>query len=170
MNIEQIESHIQKIPDHPKPGILFYDISTLIFNAQAFVSSIDHLIKSIEKFDFDKIAAIDARGFIFASAVAYKLGLGVVMIRKKNKLPGKTISHEYDLEYGTDTLEINLDVSQKKIVLIDDLLATGGTGSAAVELIKKSGGDVSCFASLIELKFLEGRKKFDVPIETIIHY
>ncbi len=155
MNIEEIESHIQKIPDHPKPGILFYDISTLIFNAQAFVSSIDHLIKSIEKFDFDKIAAIDARGFIFASAVAYKLGLGVVMIRKKNKLPGKTISHEYDLEYGTDTLEINLDVSQKKIVLIDDLLATGGTANADYNLIHSKRGNVVGFLFLIDLNNFE---------------
>ena len=108
--------------------------------------------------------------FIFGSALALSFGVGLVMIRKQNKLPSKTFSYEYDLEYGKDILEINQELQNKSCLIIDDLLATGGTGSAAVELIKKSKGDVCCFATLIELNFLEGRKKFDIPVESIIQY
>ena len=143
MEIEEIESFIGKIPDFPKPGILFYDISTLS-NGDAFASSLDKFEKLFTEFKFDSIAAIDARGFIFGSALANKLKLGMMMIRKQNKLPGKKISFEYDLEYGKDTLEINLNIKNKKFLLIDDLLATGGTADAAVKLIEKGGGNVSC--------------------------
>tara|TARA_B100000579_G_scaffold410071_1_gene399651 strand:- start:617 stop:1129 length:513 start_codon:yes stop_codon:yes gene_type:complete len=170
MNIQEIEAKINKIPDYPKPGILFYDISSLIINNTAFSETIRLLTETIKKFDFNCIAAIDARGFIFGSAIAHKLGLGLVMIRKKGKLPGKVMSHSYDLEYGTDTLEINVKAKNKKFILVDDLLATGGTAEAAIELIKKSGGTISCFLALIELKFLKGKEKIDVPVETLIHY
>ena len=170
MKIEEIESFITKVPDFPKPGILFYDVSTLFFSKEAFASSLDHFEKLFTEFKFDTIAAIDARGFIFGSALAYKLKLGMMMIRKKNKLPGKKISLEYDLEYGKDTLEINIDVKNKKFLLIDDLLATGGTAEAAVKLIEKAGGKVSCFGSLIELSFLKGRNKLSVPVQTLIKY
>tara|TARA_B100000900_G_C20381749_1_gene634879 strand:+ start:207 stop:719 length:513 start_codon:yes stop_codon:yes gene_type:complete len=170
MNIKEIESFISKVPDYPKPGILFYDISTLISHNTAFRASIDLLHKSIMKYEFDLIAGIDARGFIFASALAYKLNKGIVMIRKKNKLPGNKMTLEYDLEYGKDTLEVNIKMDAKKILLVDDLLATGGTAEAACKLIKKSAGIVSCFTSLIELDFLNGKKKIKVPIETLIHY
>jgi len=170
MKIEEIESFITKVPDFPKPGILFYDVSTLFFNKEAFASSLDHFEKLFTEFKFDTIAAIDARGFIFGSALAYKLKLGMMMIRKKNKLPGKKISFEYDLEYGKDILEINLSVENKKFLLIDDLLATGGTANAAVKLIEKAGGNVSCFGSLIELSFLNGRNKLSVPVRTLIKY
>ena len=170
MKIEEIESFIGKVPDFPKPGILFYDISTLIINKEAFVSSLDRFEKLFTEFNFDAIAAIDARGFIFGSALAHKLNLGMMMIRKKNKLPGKKISFEYDLEYGKDTLEINISVKNKKFLLIDDLLATGGTANAAVKLIEKAGGKVSCFGSLIELSFLNGRNKLSVPVQTLIKY
>ncbi len=170
MNIKDIEGKINKIPDYPKPGILFYDISSLIIHGEAFLECTRLLIEAIKKYDFNSIAAIDARGFIFGSAIAQKLGLGMVMIRKKGKLPGKIISHSYSLEYGTDTLEINVEANEKKFILIDDLLATGGTAAAAVELIKKSGGTVSCFLALIELTFLNGNKKIDAPIETLIRY
>ena len=170
MKIEEIESFIGKVPDFPKPGILFYDISTLIINREAFASSLDQFEKLFTEFNFDSIAAIDARGFIFGSALANKLKLGMMMIRKQNKLPGKKISFEYDLEYGKDTLEINLNVKDKKFLLIDDLLATGGTAGAAVKLIEKAGGNVSCFGSLIELSFLNGRKKLSVPVQTLIKY
>ena len=170
MKIEEIESCISKVPDYPKPGILFYDISTLISNSEALKSSIDYLESFTRKYDFDLIAGIDARGFIFASSLAYNLKKGIVLIRKKNKLPGKVISLEYDLEYGKDTLEVNLKLEAKKIIIVDDLLATGGTAKASCELIKKAGGTVSCFISLIELNFLNGRKKIDVPIETLIRY
>ena len=170
MKIEEIESFIGKIPDFPKPGILYYDISTLIINKEAFASSLDYFEKLFTEFKFDTIAAIDARGFIFGSALANKLNLGMMMIRKKNKLPGKKISFDYDLEYGKDTLEINISVKNKKFLLIDDLLATGGTANAAVKLIEKAGGNVSCFGSLIELSFLNGRNKLTVPVRTLIKY
>ena len=170
MKIEEIESFIGKVPDFPKPGILFYDISTLIYNNEAFASSLKKFEELFDEYTFDTIAAIDARGFIFGSALAHKLKLGMMMIRKKNKLPGKKISFEYDLEYGNDTLEINIDVKNKKFLLIDDLLATGGTADAAVKLIEKAGGKVSCFGSLIELSFLKGRNKLSVPVQTLIKY
>ena len=170
MKIEEIESFITKVPDFPKPGILFYDVSTLFFSKEAFASSLDHFEKLFTEFKFDTIAAIDARGFIIGSALAYKLKIGMMMIRKKNKLPGKKISFEYDLEYGKDILEININVENKKLLLIDDLLATGGTANAAVKLIEKAGGNVSCFGSLIELSFLNGRNKLTVPVRTLIKY
>ena len=170
MDISEIESCISKVPDFPKPGILFYDISTLLSNKEAFNSSIELLSKIASNFEFDLIAGIDARGFIFSSAVSHNLNSALLMIRKKNKLPGKTISEEYDLEYGKDTLEINVNVNKKKIILIDDLLATGGTINAAASLLKKSGAEICCFISLIELTFLNGRSKLDFPYETLIKY
>ena len=170
MNIEKIENLINKIPDYPKPGILFYDISTLIFNKDAFSSCINYLAEIASNYEFDHIASIDARGFIFGSALAYKLDKGLIMIRKKGKLPGKVISHTYELEYGSDTLEINVDAKEKKIALVDDLLATGGTASAAINLIEKSGGFACCFFSIIQLDFLKGFKRINIPTETLIHY
>ena len=170
MQIREIETFISKIPDYPKPGILFYDISTLISNDQAFKASVDKLYDLIKNYKFELIAGIDARGFIFASSLAYKLNKGFVMIRKKNKLPGKTISIDYDLEYGKDTLEVNVNLRSKDILLVDDLLATGGTANAACKLLEKSGGTVTCFLSLIELDFLNGRKNINIPIETLINY
>lgn len=170
MEIAEIESYVSKIPDYPKPGILFYDISSLIIEKKAFYNSIELLIDLVKKYQFELIAGIDARGFIFASAIAHSMKKGFVMIRKKNKLPGKKISYEYNLEYGSDKLELNVDLSNKKLILVDDLLATGGTANAATKLIKKSGGEVSCFVSLIELDFLEGRKKIEIPTESLIHY
>ena len=170
MEIAEIESYVSKIPDYPKPGILFYDISSLLIEKKAFYNSIELLIDLVKKYQFELIAGIDARGFIFASAIAHSMKKGFVMIRKKNKLPGKKISYEYNLEYGSDKLELNVDLSNKKLILVDDLLATGGTANAATKLIKKSGGEVCCFVSLIELDFLEGRKKIEIPTESLIHY
>ncbi len=170
MNVKEIESCISKIPNFPKPGILYYDISSMIYNNNAFSASIETLAKTLSNYEVEKIAGIDARGFIFASALSYKLNKGLIMIRKKNKLPGKTISLSYDLEYGKDTLEINQNIKNNKIVVVDDLLATGGTGKATVDLISKSGGFVTCFLSLIELTGLKGREKFNIPVESIIQY
>ena len=170
MNIKKIESLISKIPDYPKPGILYYDISTMIYNSEAFSASIDHLGNAIRNYSFEKIGAVDARGFIFASALAKKLKKGLTMIRKKNKLPGNVKSLSYDLEYGSDTLEINQTVKNEKFIIVDDLLATGGTGQASVKLIQESGGIVECFLSLIELTSLNGRKGFKIPVETLIKY
>ena len=170
MNISEIDSYISKIPDYPKPGILFYDISTLISNSLVFKAVIDKMSNIVNKFDFDKVAAIDARGFIFGAALAQNLGVGLIMIRKKNKLPGNLISYEYKLEYGKDCLEINSSLCKHNFALIDDVLATGGTANAACELIKKGGGYVNCFCTLIELEFLSGKSNIDVPFESIIKY
>ncbi len=170
MNISELQSFITEIPDYPKKGILFYDISSLINNSRAFMHSIEAMASLLRKYDINKLAAIDARGFIFGAALAQKLSLGLVMIRKKNKLPGKTFSQSYDLEYGVDVLEIKSELSQNKFALIDDVLATGGTVNAAIQLIQKGGGTISCFCTLIELGFLSGRKKIKVPYETLIKY
>ena len=170
MEIKTIESYINKIPDYPKPGILFYDISTLISNEKAFSSSIEELSKVAQKYSFDMVAAIDARGFIFGSAIAFHLSKGLVMVRKKNKLPGKKISFEYELEYGTDTLELNIEAKGKKFLIVDGLLATGGTAGATIELLKKAGGEPLCLLTLIELSFLNGKDKINIPTETLIKY
>ena len=170
MEIKEIESYISKIPDYPKPGILFYDISTLIYDKKAFSFTIQKTLDVIKNHDFDLVASIDARGFVFGSVIAHSLNKGLVMIRKKNKLPGKTISYEYELEYGKDTLEININAKNKRFLLVDDLLATGGTANAALELIKKAGGQTSCFLTIIELAFLNGRRKISVPTESLIQY
>jgi adenine phosphoribosyltransferase len=170
MEVKEIEEFIKKVPDYPKPGILFYDISTLLQNKDAFSNSVNLLAKLIKNYNFDFIAAIDARGFIFGAALSIKLDTGLIMIRKSNKLPGKKISYSYDLEYGSDTLEVNVNAQNKNVAIVDDLLATGGTASAAAELIRKAGGKVTCFASLIELKFLKGREKLNLPVKTLIEY
>jgi len=170
MEPKDIESFVNKIPDYPKPGILFYDISTLLVNNKAFEHSIRLMSENVSNLDIDLIAGIDARGFIFAAGLAHKLNKGMVMLRKKNKLPGKIFSQEYDLEYGKDTIEINVNIENKKILLVDDLLATGGTANAALKLLKKSGAQVKCFLCLIELTFLSGKQKLDIPFKSLIRY
>ena len=165
-----IEKLIVKIPDYPKPGILFYDISKLLNESNSFKETIRLLKEKVVNYKFDKIAAIDARGFIFGSALANELDLGLTIIRKKNKVPGKKISYEYNLEYGKDSLEINPEYGESNFILVDDVLATGGTANAACKLIEKSGGNISCFLTLIELDFLNGRNKINVPCESLINY
>ena len=170
MDISTLETYISKVPDYPKKGILFYDISTLLIDKLAFKSSIEKMSECLKNYDIDKVAAIDARGFIFGSAIAKVLNLGLIMIRKKNKLPGEVISYNYELEYGSDCLEVKSNFQGINVALVDDLLATGGTAKAACELIKKAGGSVKCFCTLIELEFLSGRKLISVPLETLIKY
>ena len=144
--------------------------SPLIFNSEGFAATISFFKEKIKKYQFENIAAIDARGFIFGAALSQSLGLGLTMIRKKNKLPGETLKYEYDLEYGSDCLEIKPSLGKSKFLLVDDLLATGGTANAACQLISNAGGSVECFCTLIELKFLSGRNLIKVPYETIIQY
>ena len=170
MELKEIEAFVNKIPDHPKPGILFYDISTLILDNEAFSDSLRLMCESVSELEIDLVAGIDARGFIFASGIASKLNKGLVMLRKKDKLPGKTFSQEYNLEYGTDTIEINVNIENKRILLVDDLLATGGTANAAVKLLKKSGAKVKSFLCLIELSFLNGKRSLDIPFKSLIWY
>ena len=165
-----LKEFIPTYNDFPKKGILFKDVLEIVQEPEIFREVILKMSSSQIIKKSQAIISIDARGFIFGSALAYKLKLGMVMIRKKNKLPGKKISFEYDLEYGKDILEINISVENKKFLLIDDLLATGGTANAAVKLIEKAGGNVSCFGSLIELSFLNGRNKLSVPVRTLIKY
>ena len=159
--MDDLKKLIREIPDYPKPGILFYDITTLLKNKQGFQAVIDRLCAHYVGHNIDLVVGIEARGFIFAPALAYRLGAGFVPVRKPKKLPAKTAQVSYALEYGTDTLEIHEDAVQKgqNVLLCDDLLATGGTAAAAVKLIRSLGGNVDGAAFLVELSFLHGREK-----------
>ena len=167
-----IKNHIRGIPDFPKPGILFHDISTLLANADAWQFAINELAKEVAPLKPDLLAGIESRGFLLAAPLALELGLGFTMVRKQGKLPGPCVKYEYQLEYGTDILEIQEDAVKpgEKIVLLDDLLATGGTMLAATELLRKVGADVIGSACIIELNFLNGRKKLDIPCSTLVDY
>ena len=155
-----LKNHIRSIPDYPKKGILFRDITTLIKNEEAFAEAINQIIERSKKFKFDKIAAIESRGFVFASAVSYILKKPFIMLRKKNKLPGDVYSVDFELEYGTATIEVHKDSIQKndKVLIIDDLIATGGTAEAAAKLIEISNGSVAGFIFVINLFDLGGTK------------
>jgi len=167
-----LRKHIRSIPDFPKPGILFYDISTLLAHAKAWHAAIEQLADRIRPHNPDVLAGIESRGFLLAAPLALALGTGFVMLRKQGKLPGTTVRHTYALEYGTDTIEIQQDAIRRgtRVALVDDLLATGGTMAAAVTLLESVGAVVPVAASIIELTFLEGRKKLKVPFETLIQY
>ena len=167
-----LKKHIRSIPDFPKPGILFYDISTLLAHAKAWHATIERMADMLRPYKPDVLAGIESRGFLLAAPLALALGTGFVMLRKQGKLPGTTVRHTYALEYGTDTIEIQNDAIKKgaRVVLVDDLLATGGTLVAAVNLLEQVGGVVPAAACVIELTFLEGRKRLNVPIETLLKY
>jgi adenine phosphoribosyltransferase len=167
-----IKSHIREVPDFPKPGILFYDISTLLAHAEAWKHTVGLLADAVKPHRPQLLAGIESRGFLVAAPVALALGLGFIMLRKKGKLPGATVRHEYDLEYGTDTLEIHEGAVQRgqRVAVIDDLLATGGTLQAGISLLRKVGAVVPVAACVIELSFLQGRQKLDVPVETLVAY
>jgi len=153
-----LKKHIRSIPDYPKKGILFRDITTLIKNAEAFKYTNDKIIEIAKKIDFDKVAAIESRGFVFASTVSYLLKKPFILLRKKNKLPAEVHSIDFELEYGNATIEVHKDSIEKneKILVIDDLIATGGTAEAAAKLIKISGGNVAGFIFVINLYDLPG--------------
>ena len=167
-----LKKHIRSIPDVPKPGILFYDISTLLAHAKAWHETIERMANILRPYKPDVLAGIESRGFLLAAPLALALGTGFVMMRKQGKLPGTTVRHTYALEYGTDTIEIQNDAIKKgaRVVLVDDLLATGGTLAAAVTLLEQVGGVVPAAACVIELTFLEGRKRLQVPVETLLKY
>jgi adenine phosphoribosyltransferase len=172
--LQQLRSAIRDIPDFPKPGIIFKDITPILGDADLFRSVVDALAEEAEDAKPSKIVGIDARGFLFGAAVAYKLGVGLVPVRKPGKLPYKTIGSTYELEYGDAAMEIHVDAIEKgeRVVLVDDLLATGGTSGAAVDLIQKVGGSVGSALFVIELAFLNGRRKLppDVPVRSLISY
>lgn len=167
-----LKDHIRSIPDFPKPGILFYDISTLLAHPAAWKETVEKLAEAVGPYRPALLVGIESRGFLTAAPLALHLGLGFAMVRKKGKLPGKTVSHTYDLEYGSDTIEIQADAVRpgERVVILDDLLATGGTAAAAVELLRSVGGDVAAAAFIVELSFLGGRRKLDLPVHTLISY
>jgi len=167
-----LKSHIRHVPDFPKEGILFYDIGTLLANGPAWQQTIEKMAAIVKSEAPDVLVAIEARGFLIAAPIAAQLGIGLVMVRKKGKLPGQTSSLTYDLEYGHDTIEIQDGIVKTgtRAVLIDDLLATGGTAKAAITLARKAGINVTKAAFVIELTFLPGRKALDLPVETLLSY
>jgi len=167
-----LKDHIRSIPDFPKPGILFYDISTLLAHPKAWHATIEQMAETIKKHKPDVLAGIESRGFLLAAPLALALGTGFVMLRKQGKLPGITVRHTYALEYGTDTIEIQADAIEKgkRVVLVDDLLATGGTMAAAITLLEQVGAVVPSAACIIELTFLEGRNRLPVPVEALLKY
>ena len=170
-----LKDHIRSIPDYPKKGILFRDITTLIKNEKAFTKCIDEIVDKSKKFKFDKIAAIEARGFVFASAVSYILKKPFILLRKKNKLPADSYAVDFQLEYGTATMEVHKDSIEKddKVLLIDDLIATGGTAEAAAKLIEISKGKVSGFVFVINLFDLGGCDKLLIKgykVENLIEF
>ena len=170
-----LKDYIRSIPDYPKKGILFRDITTLIKDEKAFSNCIDLIVEKSKNFNYDKIAAIESRGFVFASAVSYLVKKPFIMLRKKNKLPAETYSVDFELEYGAATIEVHKDSIQEKdkVLIIDDLIATGGTAEAAAKLIKISNGNVAGFIFVINLFDLGGNDnliKQDYKVENLIEF
>ncbi len=173
MKISDLKKHIRDIPDFPQEGIIFKDISTLLKNKDAFKKSVDVIANKFKKDRVQYVVGVEARGFIFGSAIAYKLGAGFIPVRKKGKLPYKTRSVTYQLEYGSDTLEIHEDAltANSRVLVIDDLLATGGTVRAVTDLLKGQKAKIVGVAFVVELKFLNGKERLkDLPIHSIIQY
>ena len=168
-----LRDKIRNIQDFPQEGVLFRDITTLLKDAEGMKEAIDQMTAKLDGVDFDLVLGPESRGFIFGMPVAYNMGKGFVPVRKAGKLPAEVISKEYALEYGTATIEMHKDAIQpgQKVVIVDDLMATGGTAKAIVEMVEEMGGEVAAMLFLIELDFLEGRKVLpDYRIESIIHY
>lgn len=171
--IEKLRATVRDVPDFPKPGIIFKDITTILKDGEHFRASVDLFLEECRGKTIDKVVGIDARGFLFGSAVAYELGIGFVPLRKKGRLPWKTETAAYTLEYGEAEMELHIDAIDQgeKIVLIDDLLATGGTSASALTLIEKVGGHLVAAMFLIELEFLHGRKKLGpAPVVSFLKY
>ncbi len=173
INCEPLKELVRTVPDFPKPGILFYDITTLLKDKVGFAQLIDAFAAHYIDRDIDLVLGIEARGFIFGPALAYRLNAGFVPVRKPKKLPAKTARVSYDLEYGTDALEIHLDAIEpgQRVVIVDDLLATGGTMHATVQLVRQLGGEIAGLGFAIELDFLKGRSKFpEYDVFSLLHY
>lgn len=168
-----LDDVIRKVPDFPKPGILFYDITGILVNPKAFSACIDRMVKLYKKSKIDAVAAIESRGFIFAAPFADRLGIPLILIRKKGKLPGNTYSCSYDLEYGSAEIEVQkADVPEgKNVLIVDDLIATGGTLKAARDVIEQGGANVQGFFGIVGLPFLQYQKALgDTPVQTLIEY
>jgi adenine phosphoribosyltransferase len=166
------KQHIRAIPDFPRAGILFYDISTLLAHPPAWRAMVEQLAAAVRPYRPDLLVGIESRGFLVAAPLAYVLGSGFAMLRKQGKLPGRTVRHTYDLEYGSDTIEIQQDAIApgQRVVVLDDLIATGGTLQAAIDLVQRQGGTVAAAACIIELTFLGGRRRIGVPLTAMIAY
>ena len=170
--ILDLKAHIRGVADFPKPGILFYDISTLLRHGPAWKAATARLAEIVRPHQPKLLAGIESRGFLMAAPLALELGLGFIMLRKPRKLPGETIGFDYDLEYGSDRIEMQADAVQPgdRVVVLDDLLATGGTMAAGIKLLRKAGAEVPLAAALIELTFLKGRDRLDVPFQSLVAY
>jgi adenine phosphoribosyltransferase len=165
-----LRDHIRQIPDFPKPGILFYDISTLLAHPSAWKATIERMADLVRPWRPTILAGIESRGFLVAAPLALSMGLGLVMVRKRGKLPGKCVPHTYALEYGNDTIEVQQDAVPQgaRVVVLDDLLATGGTMAAAGVLLTKIGAEVVGAATIVELTFLKGRARLTMPYATLV--
>lgn len=171
--MENLRKLVREVPDFPKPGINFYDITTLLKDPEGFEATIDALTEQCRGMEIDTIIGVESRGFIFASPLAYQLGAGFIPVRKPKKLPAEKVSISYDLEYGQDTLEMHKDAVGEghKVLIVDDLLATGGTARAVVDLVESVGGTVTALLFVVELDFLNGRSKFDgYDVRSLIRY
>jgi len=170
--IMDLKQHIRAIPDFPKPGILFYDISTLLAHPRAWHATVERMAEAVRPLNPDLLVGIESRGFLVAAPLAYTLGSGFAMVRKQGKLPGPTVRYSYALEYGTDTIEIQEDAISpgRRVLVLDDLIATGGTMQATIELVQRQGGTVVGAACIIELSFLEGRSRIGVPLTAMVSY
>ncbi len=166
------KQHIRSIPDFPKPGILFHDISTLLRDADAWQVTMGRLAKAVAPARPDLLAGVESRGFLLAAPLASKLGCGFLMLRKPGKLPGPTVSLSYALEYGSDSLHIQADAIRpgQRVVVVDDLLATGGTMAAAITLLQRVGAEVTAAAVIIELAALGGRSRVGIPVAALVRY
>ncbi len=167
-----LKDHIRGVPDFPKPGILFYDISTLLRHPPAWQVTVDRLTDIVRALAPDMLAGVESRGFLLAAPLALQLGCGFTMLRKSGKLPGATIGLDYDLEYGTDRIEIQADAVSpgSRVVVVDDLLATGGTLRASIDLLRQAGAEVVGAVAIVELTFLGGRAAIDVPFRALVAY
>ncbi len=173
VNCEPLKKLVRTVPDFPKPGILFYDITTLLKHPTGFATLIDGLAFHYFDCDVDLVLGIEARGFIFGPALAYRLNAGFVPVRKPRKLPAPTAKVTYDLEYGADSLEIHLDAIEpgQNVVIVDDLLATGGTMEATIKLVRQLGGRIAGLGFAVELDFLKGRERFpEYDVFSLLHY
>jgi adenine phosphoribosyltransferase len=173
MSIESIKALIRDVPDFPKPGIVFKDITTLLKDRRAFRQALDLFVVLCGDLSIDKVAAIESRGFIFGAAVADRLGLGLIPVRKVGKLPAKTVRTSYSLEYGTDAVEMHADALEKgeKVLIVDDVIATGGTAAAVGQLVESVGASVAAYGFLVELAFLKGRERLrEAEVRSLIVY
>jgi len=173
MQAEELRARIREVPDFPKPGILFYDITTLLKDGSSFRMAIDLMLEPFLETPVDLVVGMESRGFIFSAPMAYRLGVGLVPVRKLGKLPHETLSVEYALEYGSNTLEIHRDAitEGQRVLIVDDLLATGGTVRGTVDLVRRLGGEIVGLSFLVELLFLKGRDRLkEFPVSSVIQY